>query len=112
VANAPGCTSASAAYCTYPALDVQTFTAIRLSRPHPASDPGSQSRNYAGQKWPINFAETPTSTKRHAVNQRHGTHGFTSGRRAEDFFFALKNPTASAGFEPANLGTKGQRANP
>jgi hypothetical protein len=27
--------------------------------------------------------------------------------RAEDFF-ALKNPTASAGFEPANLGTKGQ----
>jgi hypothetical protein len=27
-------------------------------------------------------------------------------RRAEDFF-ALKNPTASAGFEPANLGTKG-----
>ena len=27
------------------------------------------------------------------------------GRRAEDFF-ALKNPTASAGFEPANLGIK------
>ena len=44
---------------------------------------------------------------------RHGTDGFTSlpseGRRAEDFF-ALKNPTASAGFEPANLGTKGQHA--
>ena len=32
----------------------------------------------------------------------------SEGRRAEDFFFALKNPTASAGFEPANLGTKGQ----
>ena len=31
------------------------------------------------------------------------------GRRAEDFF-ALKNPTASAGYEPANLGTKGQHA--
>ena len=30
-------------------------------------------------------------------------------RRAEDFF-ALKNPTASVGFEPANLGTKGQYA--
>ena len=30
-------------------------------------------------------------------------------RRAEDFS-ALKNPTASAGFEPANLGTKGQHA--
>ena len=25
-------------------------------------------------------------------------------------FFALKNPTASAGFEPENLGTKGQHA--
>jgi hypothetical protein len=31
------------------------------------------------------------------------------GRRAGDFF-ALKNPTASAGFEPANLGTRGQYA--
>jgi hypothetical protein len=35
----------------------------------------------------------------------------SEGRRAEDFI-TLKNPTASAGFEPANLGTKGQRANP
>ena len=33
----------------------------------------------------------------------------SEGRRAEDFF-SLKNPTASAGFEPANLGTKGQHA--
>jgi len=29
----------------------------------------------------------------------------SEGRRAEDFF-DLKNPTSSAGFEPANLGTK------
>ena len=34
----------------------------------------------------------------------------SEGRSAEDFFFALKNPTASAGCEPANLGTKGQHA--
>ena len=33
----------------------------------------------------------------------------SEGRRAEDFF-ALKNPTASVGCEPANLGTKGQHA--
>ena len=33
----------------------------------------------------------------------------SEGRRAEDFF-ALKNPTASVGFEPANLGTKSQHA--
>ena len=31
------------------------------------------------------------------------------GRRVEDLF-ALKNPTASAGFETANLGTKGQHS--
>jgi hypothetical protein len=35
----------------------------------------------------------------------------SEGRRAEDFF-VLKNPTASAGFEPANLGTKGQHTTP
>jgi hypothetical protein len=34
----------------------------------------------------------------------------SEGRRAEDIFFVLKNPTASAGFEPANLSTKGQYA--
>ena len=36
----------------------------------------------------------------------------SEGRRAEDFFFALKNPTALAGFEPVKLGTKGQHATP
>ena len=58
-----------------------------------------------------NFAEmttfTPFRDVLHAANLRHGTDGFTT----EDFF-ALKNPTASAGFEPANLGTKGQHATP
>ena len=34
----------------------------------------------------------------------------SEGRRAEDFF-ALKNPTASAGFKPVNLGAKGQHSN-
>ena len=41
---------------------------------------------------------------------RYGTDGVTSppkGKRVEDFL-ALKNPTASVGFEPANLGTTGQ----
>ena len=50
----------------------------------------------------------------HAANLRHGTHGFTSLPKegALRIFFALKNPTASAGFEPVNLGTKGQHATP
>ena len=47
-----------------------------------------------------------------AVNLRHGTDGFTSPPKEGvlRIFFALKNPTASVGFEPANLGTKGQHA--
>ena len=48
----------------------------------------------------------------HAANLRHGTDGFTSPPKEGvlKIFFALKNPTALAGFEPANLGTKGQHA--
>jgi hypothetical protein len=48
-----------------------------------------------------------------AANLRHGTDNFTSpseGRRAEDFLSPSKNPTASAWFEPANLGIRGQHA--
>ena len=70
-----------------------------------------------GEKWPVISTE---SCDFHAYN-----FGFfympkicdmgqmallpSEGRRAEDFF-ALKNPTASVGFEPANLGAKGQHA--
>ena len=45
-----------------------------------------------------------------AVNLRHGTDGFTSPPKEGVLrnFFALKSPTPSFGFEPANLGTKGQ----
>ena len=46
----------------------------------------------------------------HAVNLRHRTNGFTSLPKEGvlRIFFALKNQTASAGFEAANLGTKDQ----
>ena len=48
----------------------------------------------------------------HAVNLRHGVDGFASPPKEGvlRIFFALKNPKASVGFEPANLGTKGQNA--
>jgi hypothetical protein len=65
-----------------------------------------------------NFAEMTTSTPfrdlLHAANLRHGTDGFTYPPKEGvlRIFYALKNPTASAGFEPANLGTKGQHATP
>jgi hypothetical protein len=48
----------------------------------------------------------------HTVNLRHGTHSFTSLPKEGvlAIFFDLKNPTASAGFEPVTLGCKGQHA--
>jgi hypothetical protein len=49
----------------------------------------------------------------HAVNLRHGTHSFTSLPKEgvlRIFFFALENPTASAGFERTNLRSEGQHA--
>jgi hypothetical protein len=46
----------------------------------------------------------------HALNLRHGTHRFTFLLKEGllRIFFALKNPTASAGFEPSKLGSKSQ----
>jgi len=42
----------------------------------------------------------------HAVKLRHGTDGFTSPPKEGMLrIFRPKNPTASAGFEPANSGT-------
>ena len=56
-----------------------------------------------------NFAEMTTSTPfwdlLHAANLRHGTDGFTSPPKEGVL-------TASAGLEPAKLGTKGQHATP
>jgi hypothetical protein len=48
----------------------------------------------------------------HAANLRHGNNGFTSPPKEGvlRIFTPFKNPTVSAGFEPANLGTKGQHA--
>ena len=46
-------------------------------------------------------------------NLRHGTDGFTSPPKEGVLRkFCLKNPTVSAGFEPANLGSKGQYSTP
>jgi len=50
----------------------------------------------------------------HGANLRHGTDGFTSPPKEGvlRIFFRPKNPKASAVFEPANFGTKGQHATP
>jgi hypothetical protein len=49
----------------------------------------------------------------HAANLRHGTGGFISlpNEGMLWIFLSEKIPTASAGFEPAILGTRGQNAN-
>ena len=80
-------------------------------------DPSGGSGNCGRECCPVIFAEmttfTPFRDLLHAANLRHGTDGFTSPPKEgvmRIFFFAIKNPTASAGFEPANLGTKGQHA--
>jgi hypothetical protein len=48
----------------------------------------------------------------HAAHLRHGTDGSTSPPKEGMLrIFRPKNPKASARFEPANLGTRGQHAN-
>jgi hypothetical protein len=72
-----------------------------------------------GEKWPMNFAwnaRLPRNIQGSFTCHKSTTWDqqlyFPSElSRAEDFF-ALKNPTASARFEPPNLGTKGQHATP
>ena len=69
--------------------------------------------NYMGEKWHEN-ARLPRNVQGSFTCRKSTTWGrrlyFPSeGRRAEDFF-ALKNPAASVGFVPGNLGTKGQHA--
>ena len=94
--NAPGCTAAEGLLV----LVLPTCTARCLHQ--------SERKNYLGEKWPVISTE---SYDFHAY-----TIGFfympqicDMGQRAL-LRFRRKNPTASAGFEPANLGTKGQHA--
>ena len=107
-----------ACHCFPPFLDFPTFHHQVPTRPPRLER--SQRR-----KWELwarmlsgNFAEMTTSTPfRDLLHARKSTtwdrrlYFPSEERRAEDFF-ALKNPTASAGFQPANLGTKGQHATP
>jgi hypothetical protein len=99
----------------------QGFRAFQLSAQEaPTSEaklanPAAEGGNM-GEKWLRNFAESATSTSLWGSftcrKARHGTDGFTSPPKEGvlRIFFRSKNPTASAVFEPANLGTKGQHA--
>jgi hypothetical protein len=93
-------------HCFPPPLDVPTFSARCLHvqlRERPLAAEGGTLR---GREM---FRQIPSTIRLprnllHAANLRHGTDGFTSPPKVGvlRIFFALKNPTASAGFEPAS----------
>ena len=92
-------------HCFPPPLDIPTFSARCLH---------VQRRGRKMFRQISSRIRLPRSSRDllHTANLRHGTDGFTCPPKESvlRIFFALKNPTASAGFEPANLGTKGQHA--
>ena len=97
-------------------LDVPTFATRRLHACHQASAPSSGRWN-CGRETSGEFclnADVHVTFRNllHAVKLRHWTDGFTSPPKEGvlRIFFRPKNQTASAGCEPANLGTKGQHA--
>jgi hypothetical protein len=105
-------------HCFPPRLDVPTFATRCLHILNDARDPSSERRNYGQERLDGNFAYMVSlhaiRDLLHAENLRHGTDGFTSPPKVGmlRIFCALKNLTASAGFERANLGTKGEHATP
>jgi hypothetical protein len=92
-------------------LDVPTYTASRLSHPHSAGT--MRARNgrliLSTRQLPRNVLGSFTCRKSKTWDPRF--YFPSEGRRGEDFF-ALKNPTASSGFEPSNFGTKASALNP
>jgi len=94
-------------HCFPPPLDVPTFYARCLHvqrRERSLAAEGGNLRRREMFRQISSRIRLPRNSRDllHAANLRHGTDGFTSP--------PLKNPTASAGVEPANLGTKGQHA--
>ena len=86
--------------------NVPSFATSRLQEILAAKGGTTRARN--GRWHPCNIQGSFTCRKSMTWDRR--LYFPSEGRRAEDFFFALKNPTASGGFEPANLGTKGYHA--
>ena len=102
-------------HCFSPPLDVPTFATTCLCVLSDARDPSSDRWNCGRERCPVVILPKFRLPRKfmdllHAANLRHGTDGFTSPPKEGVLrnFFRPKNPTASAGFEPANLGTKGQ----
>jgi hypothetical protein len=97
-------------------LDVPNFATRRLHTCHHARAPsggrwncGARNGRYFCLNAHLHVAFRDLFTCRKATTWDRRLYFPSEGRRAEDFV-RPKNPTASAGCEPANLGTKGQHA--
>jgi hypothetical protein len=103
-------------HCFPPHLDVPTFATRYLHVCNDVRDPSSEKWNYGRERLSNNFAYMSSLFMPLGIFTCHKSSTWdqrlyfpSEGRHAEDFF-AIKNPTASAGCEPANLGTKGRHA--
>jgi len=93
-------------------LDVPTFATRRLHARAPSGGRWNCGREMSGKFCLNTDLHVTFRDHLHAVKLRHGTDGFTSPPKEGvlRIFFRPKNPTATAGCEPANSGTKGQHA--
>ena len=105
-------------HCFPPHLGIPTYAARCLHVHNNARDPSSKRWNCGRERLSSNFAYMASLFTPLGIFYMPQIYdmGLTAllpskGRCAGDFF-ALKNPTASAGFEPANLSTKGQHTTP
>ena len=104
-------------HCFPPPLDVPTFAARCLYVHNDARDPSSERWNCEWEICPVILPKFRLPRKfRYLLHAQIYDMGQTAllplRRKACWGFFRPKNPTASAGFEPANLGTKGQHSTP
>ena len=100
-------------HCFLPPLDVPTFAATCHCVRSDARDPSCWRCNCGRERCPVVILpkfRLPHKFRDllHALNLRHGTDGFTS--TPMEGVQRIFSASASAGFEPANLGTKGQHA--
>jgi hypothetical protein len=98
-------------HCFPSPLDVPTFAARCLHVGNDARTMGEKCCPGILSTWRFNSRHYGSFTCNKSTTWDRRLYFPFEGRRAEDFF-ALKNPTASVGFERANLGNKGQDATP
>ena len=100
------------AYCTLTRMSFFIHFQRRCTHQAAWKTSASQGRNYT---WNLATIRNSPKLLSSFTCRKTGTWDrffyFPSGGRHAKDFYARKNPTASAGFEPANLGDRGQHAN-